>query len=93
MRLPQKLDLATGRQSVGPIINDDLSATVKPHVHHQLMPSTEWVVDHPLSNAHPAVVVVDSAGTNMVGEVVYDTPHRVRILFSAEFGGTATIIP
>lgn len=93
MKLPQKLDLVTGQESVGPITTADLSDGIKPYVHQQLMPSSEWVVNHQLANAHPTVVVVDSAGTHMVGEVIYESTSQLRIRFSVEFGGTATIIP
>lgn len=57
----------------------------------QQTPSDLWVVDHPL-NRRPAVVVVDTAGTLVHGEVNYVTLNRVELIFSAPFSGTAHLV-
>lgn len=56
--------------------------------HPQVVPSAEWVVNHMLGR-FPAVVVVDSAGESVEGEVYYDSPNVVRLIFCAPFGGEA----
>jgi hypothetical protein len=54
----------------------------------QNQPSAEWVVNHGL-NRKPSVTVVDSAGTEVFGEVVHVDNNNVIIRFSAGFSGEA----
>jgi hypothetical protein len=58
------------------------------YVHVQLAPSSVWIVDHSLGK-FPAVTVVDSAGTVVVGDVDYQSESRIIITFSAPFSGKA----
>jgi hypothetical protein len=58
------------------------------YVHAQDAATDMWVIDHPLPFV-PAVTVVDSAGTQVHGDVRYDSPGRVVITFSSAFAGTA----
>ena len=57
-------------------------------VHTQIEASKEWIISHPLDK-HPAVAVVDSAGSIVVGEVDYISKSIVRLRFTAEFSGKA----
>jgi hypothetical protein len=50
--------------------------------------AAQWVIDHPLS-FQPNVTVTDSAGDQVEGSVVYSSPSRVTVSFSAPFAGTA----
>ena len=50
--------------------------------------ATQWVVDHDLGKK-PAVTVVDSAGTVVIGQVVYNTDNRCTLDFEAAFSGKA----
>jgi hypothetical protein len=59
-----------------------------PYVHLQLVPSTEWEIDHNLG-LHPNVHVEDSSGRLVFGAVDYESNARLVITFSAAFGGTA----
>lgn len=57
-------------------------------VYEQTTASSEWTVDHDLGG-QPQVTVVDSAGTQVVGEVRYVSESRVVVEFSAPFSGFA----
>lgn len=57
-------------------------------VHTQIEATKEWIISHPL-NKHPAVAVVDSAGSIVIGEVDYISKSIVRLRFTAEFSGKA----
>lgn len=58
------------------------------YVHTQTASSNNWTVNHNLGY-YPNVTVVDSAGTNVVGEVVYESINKLTIKFSAAFSGKA----
>lgn len=57
-------------------------------VHVQLLAAAVWNITHNLGK-HPAVTVVDSAGTVVVGEIKYLDLNSIRITFTAEFSGKA----
>jgi hypothetical protein len=58
------------------------------YVHDQLVPASMWVINHPL-NRFPDVTVIDSAGTQVTGDVRYLSNSQVQITFSAAFSGQA----
>ena len=58
------------------------------YVHNQGTPAETWVIDHNL-NMYPNVVVEDSGGTTVEGEIVYNSAHQVTLTFSAAFSGVA----
>jgi hypothetical protein len=47
-----------------------------------------WEINHNLER-HPAVTVVDSAGTTVIGDIAYESPNRIVIAFTGEFSGWA----
>lgn len=51
-------------------------------------PAATWIIDHALGR-YPAVMVTDSAGSVVEGEITYDSPARVTLTFSAPFAGEA----
>lgn len=57
--------------------------------HVQSAPATEWVIAHGLSK-YPALTVLDSAGTEVVGDVLHDSLLQARVFFTAPFAGIAT---
>lgn len=58
------------------------------HVHTQGTVSSTWTITHALGG-QPSIMVVDSAGTVVFGEVQYLSNTQVRVIFSAPFSGSA----
>lgn len=58
------------------------------YVYDQISSSTLWDITHPLAFV-PNVTVVDSAGTQVQGNVTYLSAQHLSIQFSAAFAGTA----
>jgi len=54
----------------------------------QAVPSNSWVIQHNLEK-NPSVEVIDSAGSTVEGDVVYNDLNRITLTFSAPFAGTA----
>ena len=65
----------------------DLDAD-KNYVHTQDIPSAAWTVTHNLGK-RPAITVVDSAGTDVIGEYTYISDNQVLLEFSGAFSGKA----
>lgn len=60
----------------------------KAYVYIQSSAANVWVITHNL-NKYPSVTVVDSAGSVVVGEVVYNNANKVTITFIGSFSGKA----
>ena len=58
------------------------------YVHQQAIPSDTWVITHGM-NKYPAIVVVDSSGSTVEGEVEYLSSTQLQVVFAAGFSGTA----
>ena len=56
--------------------------------HTQLIASDNWIVVHFLDKK-PAVTVVDSADTVVVGEIIYLNNDTVELRFNGQFSGKA----
>lgn len=65
-----------------------LSHLLGTYTHTQSSASAEWVIKHDLGK-HPSVTIVDSAGTVVYGEVVFDSESQVTVRFSSPFSGKA----
>ena len=50
--------------------------------------SDDWTITHNLGK-YPSVTVVDSAGTEVVGDVTYISENVINIKFNSAFSGTA----
>ena len=74
--------------SAAPTVTNNIFTTDANHVHDQGVAASQWVVDHDLGKK-PAVTVVDSAGTVVIGQVVYNTDNRCTLDFEAAFSGKA----
>lgn len=55
-------------------------------VFEQKTPLDKWTIKHPL-NKYPSCTVVDSAGTQVMGEVTYLDKENLIVQFSAAFSG------
>jgi hypothetical protein len=62
------------------------SSADKTFVHDQGIPSTSWVIPHNLTK-FTSVTVVNSAGSVVVGEIIFNSINQVTINFSSAFSG------
>jgi hypothetical protein len=69
-------------------LSDLITRDVAEFVYDQSTPATVWTVNHGLG-LNPAVVIVDSGGTQVYGTVEYITSNQLVITFSSAFGGKA----
>lgn len=58
------------------------------HVHTQAIPAISWEITHNLGK-FPSVSIVDSANSEVIGEVVYNSNNQLTVSFSAAFSGKA----
>jgi hypothetical protein len=70
------------------IVIRDIEFPAVAFAHTQQTPSSSWTILHNL-NFNPNVTVVDSAGTNVEGEVRYTNPNQLVVVFSSAFSGYA----
>lgn len=77
--------------SDGLVPSTQLPETLDPvaYVHNQNVPEPVWVITHNLAVQAINVTVVDSAGTVVQGDVVYDSPNQITLTFSSAFSGKA----
>lgn len=54
----------------------------------QGLPNKRWDIQHNLKK-YPSVTIVDSAGTEVIGDVQYLNENNITILFSSSFSGKA----
>jgi len=60
----------------------------KNFVYNQSLPSNNWVIIHNL-NKRTSVIVVDTAGTEIQGEVVFISNNEIHIKFNSANAGQA----
>lgn len=60
------------------------------HVHTQMVAATEWYILHNL-NKLPAVTIIDTAGSEVIGDVFYVNLNTVKINLTAAMSGTASL--
>ena len=58
------------------------------YIHEQSVSSSNWKIPHNL-NKFPSVMIIDSAGSEVKGDIVYDDKNNLHIKFSAGFTGKA----
>ena len=58
------------------------------YVFTQITPSDTWVIEHSLG-WNPNVTVIDSAGTNVEGDIEYVSENSITLTFVSGFSGTA----
>lgn len=71
-------------------VNTKIEEATRTYVFKQSIPSEEWLINHNLNKA-PNVTVVDSAGSVVIGEVVYVDMDNITITFSGGFSGKALL--
>lgn len=58
------------------------------YIHNQGVPAISWTIVHNLGK-YPNINIVDSANTDVIGEIVYDSLNQITVTFSAAFSGKA----
>lgn len=58
------------------------------YIHYQGSASAVWTITHNL-NRYPAVTIVDSALTQVEGDITYNSLNQCTVEFSAPFSGSA----
>jgi len=75
-------------RTVAELFNDMSVVNDKNYVHDQASPSAVWNITHNLGkNAAP--IVVDSAGTVVVGQIDYIDENNITLTFNGAFSGYA----
>lgn len=62
----------------------------KEFIHYQNSPISEWNINHEM-NCHPSIIVIDSSGNEVIGDVQYIDGNNVKIKFSGAFSGKAVM--
>jgi len=60
------------------------------YTHTQHSAQTVWEIDHYMGT-YPSVVVVDSVGEQVMGDIIFNTINRITITFSSAISGTAVL--
>ena len=84
-RYELSLSDGTTREFVIPAAEQDRD---KHYVHQQRTAAKDWSISHGL-HKYPSVIVQDSAGTTVIGEVEYESENKVILHFAAPFAGVA----
>ena len=67
---------------------EKIQTAIETYVHDQMTSVSEWYIYHGL-NKYPAITVVDSAGSVVLGEIQYVSQNEVVLRFISEFSGIA----
>lgn len=57
--------------------------------HDQVLPSATWIVAHNLGYRPGGIVVIDSAGSQVEGQITHDSANQLTLTFSSAFAGAA----
>ena len=60
------------------------------YVHNQSIAAASWSITHNLGK-YPSVNVIDSANSNIIGSVTYNSINQITISFAGDTSGTATL--
>ena len=89
---PRTVDIEMSDTSENPVQNKVIKAYVdsmagdKHYTHTQIAANNTWLVQHNL-NKFPAVMIVDSGNSNVIGDIEYLTTNTLQIKFSTAFSG------
>lgn len=70
------------------ILNKPTTFQPKTYVHVQDAAAAVWTITHNLGY-YPSVTIVDSAGSEVVGDITYPDQNTVTATFGGAFGGRA----
>lgn len=66
----------------------NIVASDKSFVYEQVASASTWVISHPLDK-FPSIIIVDSAGSVVNGDITYNSTSQITVTFSSPFGGKA----
>lgn len=67
---------------------DIINTNSQTYIFEQTTALDTWVIQHNLDR-YPSVSIVDSAGTQVCGEITYENSNKIVITFTEAFTGTA----
>lgn len=90
---PRTVDTEMSDTSENPVQNKVIKAYIdersdKNYVHTQIAAANIWTITHNL-NKNPAITIVDSGGTVVIGEIEYINLNLVYVKFNGIFSGKA----
>ena len=90
---PRTIDTEMSDTSENPVQNKVIKSYVdarsdKNYVHTQIAASNTWTITHNLGK-NPAITIVDSGGTVVIGEIEYVNLNLVYARFNGIFSGKA----
>ena len=90
---PRTVDTEMSDISENPVQNKIIKSYVderldKNYVHTQIAAANNWTIAHNL-NKYPAITIVDSGGTVVIGEIEYINLNLVYVKFNGIFSGKA----
>ena len=90
---PRTVDTEMSDTSENPVQNKVIKSYVderldKNYVHTQITAANSWIITHNL-NKYPAITIVDSGGTVVIGEIEYINLNLVYVKFNGIFSGKA----
>lgn len=90
---PRTVDTEMSDTSENPVQNKVIKAYVderldKNYVHTQIAAANNWTITHNL-NKYPAITIVDSGGTVVIGEIEYINLNLIYVKFNGIFSGKA----
>lgn len=65
-----------------------IAGNTRRYVHNQDVALSSWTINHTLGG-YPSVMVVDSARTVVIGDVIYNSTSQIVVNFSSAFSGYA----
>lgn len=82
----------TETQKIITLTRDDSTTLVASwedaYIHNQAEPANSWMITHNL-NKFPSVTIVDSANTEVIGDIQYNNTNTLTVTFSSAFSGKA----
>lgn len=72
----------------GPAGVDGADAFDLTYHHIQGLPSATWIITHNMGK-YPSVLVIDSAGNEVTGSIVFNSVNQITVTFSGGFSGDA----
>ena len=79
---------ASAQRFVGVPMSGGPSGADANYVHTQVGAASVWTVMHNL-HKYPSITVIDSGGSEVVGDVVHDSVDQATLTFSVAFSGKA----